>query len=308
MTALSTPPHAYGEPLLDREARSQLTTSLLQQALHAGAEERQELHSRVVVLHLDVAESVAWRYRGRGQDHEDLVQVARLGLVEAVERFDPDRGPFLAFAVPTMLGHVKRHFRDHSWMVRPPRPIQERRQDIVQARDDLTHTLGRPATTAELARHLDLTDEEVREASNVQGCFQAASLDARYGDDGSESGYSHVDVLGEEQAELGNIDTLATISPACLLLDAADRQLLYLRFYLQCTQDEIGARLGISQMQVSRRLRRILTRLRRTIGDLEAPAETGARLSVRQPDAAVATPPAPAPMPPAPLTTETMAA
>src|ERR1700710_757326 len=104
----------------DQRSRSELTTELLVLARTADEADSHQLRSRVVVLHLDVAESVAWRYRGRGQDHQDLVQVARVGLIEAVERFDPDRGPFLAYAVPTMVGHVKRHFRDHGWVVRPP--------------------------------------------------------------------------------------------------------------------------------------------------------------------------------------------
>jgi RNA polymerase sigma-70 factor (sigma-B/F/G subfamily) len=258
---------------LNGEARSRVTTSLLREAALAGDHERRDLHARVIVLHLDVADSVAWRYCGRGQDHQDLVQVARLGLVEAVERFDPERGSFLAFAVPTMVGHVKRHFRDHTWVVRPPRPIQERHHEITRARDDLSRGLCRPPTTTEIAGHLNMAVEDVREAMNIQGCYQPTSLDAGVSESGNNFSPRYADTLGEDQPELANVETLATVSPACLLLPPEDRELLFLRFFVLCSQEEIGAQLGISQMQVSRRLKRILTQLREEIGGLDTPTE-----------------------------------
>jgi RNA polymerase sigma factor (sigma-70 family) len=255
------------------ETRSQVTAALLRQARQCGGGQRLELHARVVVLHLDVADSVAWRYHGRGQDHEDLVQVARLGLVEAVERFDPDRGPFLAFAAPTMVGHIKRYFRDHGWFVRPPRPIQERHLEIARARNDLTYRLGRQPSTVEIGQHLGLDPGDVREAGNVQGCFHPTSLDAGpFGQD-SGSGGGYADLLGSDEPELASIDAVATVGPACRRLPAEDRWILYLRFFLLCSQEEIAAELGMTQMQVSRRLRRILTHLNSSIGGLEAPAE-----------------------------------
>jgi RNA polymerase sigma-70 factor (sigma-B/F/G subfamily) len=279
VVSLSTDPAAKRarDASSSRETRSKVTSALLREARKRGGGQRRELHARVVELHLDVADSVAWRYHGRGQDHEDLVQVARLGLVEAVERFDPDRGPFLAFAAPTMVGHVKRHFRDHGWFVRPPRPIQERHLEVARARNDLTYRLGRQPSTVEIAQHLGLDLGDVRETENMQGCFHPTSLDAGpFGQDsGDGSGYA--DVLGTVEPEMASIDAVATVSPACRLLPAEDRWILYLRFFLLCSQEEIAAELGMTQMQVSRRLRRILMQLKTSIGELDAPVEAADR-------------------------------
>jgi len=253
---------------LDPRTRSELTTDLLLRARAAEDVEAHQLMSRVVVLHLDVAESVAWRYRGRGQDHQDLVQVARVGLIEAVERFDPDRGPFLAYAVPTMVGHVKRHFRDHGWVVRPPRQIQEKQAEIARAKDELTHTLRRPPTAADIAAYLGFSEQEVQEAQDIEGCFHPASLDAAL----AHSANDLNGLLGEKEPQLESIEALATISPACLQLPAAERRLLYLRFFKMCSQEEIAAEFGISQMQVSRWLRRTLAQLKDVIGDMEPTA------------------------------------
>ncbi len=253
---------------LDQRSRSELTTELLLRARATDDAEAHQLMSRVVVLHLDVAESVAWRYRGRGQDHQDLVQVARVGLIEAVERFDPDRGPFLAYAVPTMVGHVKRHFRDHGWVVRPPRQIQEKQAEIARAKDELTHTLRRPPTAADIAAYLGFTEQEVQEAQDIEGCFHPASLDAAL----AHSANDLNGLLGEKEPQLESIEALATISPACLQLPTSERRLLYLRFFKMCSQEEIAAEFGISQMQVSRWLRRTLAQLKEAIGDMDPTA------------------------------------
>ena len=256
-TALTTDSAGTGDggqttrPRTSHENRSQLTTDLLRAAQTVSDAERHELHGRVVMMHLDVAESVAWRYHNR---------------VEAVERFDPDRGPFLAYATPTMVGNVKRYFRDHGWVVRPPRAIQERQAAISRGRDDLTHQLRRLPNTAEIASHLDLTTTDVREAQNIQGCFQPASLDMTVGD--GESDLS--DTLGREEPDLERVEALATVSGACRQLNEDEKRLLYLRFFAMQSQEEIGAEFGISQMQVSRWLRRVLGQLKTTIGDTDA--------------------------------------
>jgi RNA polymerase sigma-70 factor (sigma-B/F/G subfamily) len=269
MSVQSAPPSnvwdCHGQDDLDHKSRSELTSRLLTLARSAGDEERRELRARVVVLHLDVAESVAWRYRSRGQDHQDLVQVARVGLIEAVERFDPDRGPFLAYAVPTMVGHVKRHFRDHGWVVRPPRQIQEKQAEIAQAKDELSHVLKRRATITDIASYLGFSAHEVQEAQDIEGCFHPASLDAAL----AHSANDLNGLLGEREARLDSIEALATVSPACLQLPANERRLLYLRFFKMCSQEEIAAEFGISQMQVSRWLRRTLTQLKEAIGEID---------------------------------------
>ncbi|MET1006130.1 MAG: sigma-70 family RNA polymerase sigma factor [Propionibacteriaceae bacterium] len=262
-----------------------MTTDLLIQVRTASEAEAKELTSRVVMLHLDVAESVAWRYRGRGQDHQDLVQVARVGLIEAVERFDPDRGPFLAYAVPTMVGHVKRYFRDHGWVVRPPRQIQEKQAEIARAKDELTHVLRRKPTVSDIASYCGFTDQEVQEAQDIEGCFHPASLDAAL----AHSANDLNGLLGEKEPQLESIEALATVSPACMQLPESERRLLYLRFFKMCSQEEIAAEFGISQMQVSRWLRRTLAQLKQDIGDMDSlsspidkptPVRRGTKMSV----------------------------
>lgn len=254
-----------GSEDFERKSRSELTTEVLALARDAGPDEARELRDRIVLLHLDVAESVAWRYRSRGQDHQDLVQVARLGLIEAAGRFDPDRGPFLAYAVPTMVGHVKRHFRDHGWVVRPPRQIQEKQAEIARAKDDLTHLLRRRPTSADLAKHLGMTERQVQEAEDIDGCFHPASLDAALAHSANDLNA----MLGEKEPQLESVEALATVSPACGQLPDDDRRLLYLRFFKMCSQEEIAAEFGISQMQVSRWLRRTLGQLKEAIGETE---------------------------------------
>lgn len=191
--------------------------------------------------------------------------MARLGLIEAAERFDPDRGPFLAYAVPTMVGNVKRHFRDHGWVVRPPRQIQEKQADIARAQEELTHLLNRRPTVADVASFLGLTPGEVQEARDIAGCFQPASLDATL----THSDNDLNGLLGEQQPQMDSIEALATISPACRQLPDSDKRLLYLRFFKLCSQEEIAAEFGISQMQVSRWLRRTLAQLKEIIGDID---------------------------------------
>jgi RNA polymerase sigma-70 factor (sigma-B/F/G subfamily) len=249
----------------DQKTRSELTSDLLTRARSTNAAEAKEFRARVVILHLDVAESVAWRYRSRGQDHQDLVQVARLGLIEAAERFDAERGPFLAYAVPTMVGHVKRHFRDHGWVVRPPRQIQEKQAEIARAKDQLTHILRRPPTVHDVAKFLDLSEHDVQEAQDIEGCFHPASLDAAL----AHSANDLNGLLGEKEPQLESIEALATVSPACMQLPEAERRLLYLRFFKMCSQEEIAVEFGISQMQVSRWLRRTLAQLKDAIGEMD---------------------------------------
>ena len=247
------------------ESRAELTVKLLTQAWATDGTERHELRERVVLMHLDVARTVAARYRNRGQDQQDLLQVAHLGLVQAVERFDPARGAFLAYAVPTMVGSIKRYFRDHSWAVRPPRELQEHQAEITAAKDDLTQVLRRSPTVTDLADHLRLGEQQVRAAQRSQACFSATSLDAP----SYEGGASVGDQLGDCDQDLDRLEAALTLRAAFASLPARDRRLLYLRFVQDCSQEEIGLEFAVSQMQVSRWLRRTLGRLREAIGELE---------------------------------------
>ncbi|MCU1537881.1 MAG: polymerase, sigma 28 subunit, Sig subfamily, partial [Humibacillus sp.] len=220
---------------------------------------------KVIVLYLDLCTSMASRYDGRGVEHDDLVQVARLALVKAVDRYVPGQGPsFAAFAVPTISGELKRHFRDRGWMVRPPRRLQELRVQVQASRTQLEQSLGHAPSDADVADALGVTVHTVKEAVAASGSFHPTSLDAGTGDDDSGS-ISYL--LGGEDEELGRVDDRVCIESALSSLDPADRQLLTLRFVNELTQREIGARLGRSQMQVSRSLRRLVAHLRAVLAE-----------------------------------------
>jgi RNA polymerase sigma-B factor len=248
-------------PQLRRERSAQLTADLLA----ADETQAQELRRRLVLLHLDAAESVARHYGGRGQDHQDLVQVARLGLVEASVRYDPSLGSFLGFALPTMMGVIRRHFRDRAWSVKPPRCIQENAAVVARAREDLTHELLRWPTVSELAEYLSLTEDEVRAARQVDGCFQASSLDVPVGQRAESLGES----LSQVESRYDLVETSLTLEPAYRQLSERDRRLVYLRFYSELSQREIADEFGVSQMQISRWLVRVLRSLREYLSEDE---------------------------------------
>jgi RNA polymerase sigma-B factor len=246
-------------PQLRRERSAQLTADLLV----ADETEAKELRRRLVLLHLDAAESVARHYGGRGQDHQDLVQVARLGLVEASVRYDPSLGSFLGFALPTMMGVIRRHFRDRAWSVKPPRCIQENAAVVARAREDLTHELLRWPTISELASYLSLSEDEVRAARQVDGCFQASSLDVPVGQRAESLGES----LSQVESRYDLVETSLTLEPAYRQLSERDRRLVYLRFYSELSQREIADEFGVSQMQISRWLVRVLRSLRQYLSE-----------------------------------------
>jgi len=218
---------------------------------------------RICVLYLDLCATLAGRYAGRGVEQDDLVQVARLALVRAVGRYRQGRGPsFAAYAVPTITGELKRHFRDRAWLVRPPRRLQELRADVTVARERLEQDLGRPVTDTELAQSLASTASEVREAVATGQYFRADPLEHRVRDDDNasvERGIACDDV------DLEGADDRVVIGDAVRHLSSADRDLLHRRFVDDLSQREIGEALGVSQMQVSRSLRRVLQVLRERI-------------------------------------------
>jgi RNA polymerase sigma-B factor len=214
----------------------------------------------VVELHLDVAESLARRYRGRGIDPADLTQVACLALVEAVARFDAARGEFLPFAVVTISGCLKRHFRDHGWVIRPPRRVQELQAQLSECRDTLTQEFGRNPTVHELARQLDQPPARIAEATGIGSCFHPTSLDAPPRGAG-EAETTIGSMIGADDPAVSQIEWIETLRSACAILPPSHRRLLYLRFFEQRNQDEIADELGVNQMQVSRLLRRILAAL-----------------------------------------------
>lgn len=225
----------------------------------APAERRSALRDDLTRLCLPFAARMARRYKGRGEPLEDLEQVARLGLVKAIDRYDPERGSFTAYAVITISGEIKRHFRDKTWGVHVPRRVQDMSLEVSHASMLLTTELSRTPTVAELAAHLDVPESAVREAQESAAGYSPASLNAPVaGDDSGEFG----DMLGGLDGDLESVDDKLTVSRLLLRLPVRERRMLAMRFYGNRTQAEIATELGISQMHVSRLLSRALTWLR----------------------------------------------
>jgi RNA polymerase sigma-B factor len=255
---------APGVSDVSRPERRQRTGELLAEAATTADElRRRRLHDEVVRLNMDVAESIASRFRNRGIAEDDLTQVAYLGLGKAVRRYDPQAPhDFLSFAVPTIRGEVKRFFRDHGWTVRPPRRIQELQARIVSVDAALSQELGRKPRPREIAEALGEETEHVAAAMAANGCFTPVSLDAPVGD---EQAASVGDLLQCEDEGPRAVDARVILAPAVRDLPERDRRILYLRFFEGRTQREIGDELGVTQMQVSRLLTRILGDLRTSL-------------------------------------------
>jgi len=245
----------------ETDDRQETTARLLQQAHETtDDQERKRLQDEVVVLNMRVADAIAGRYRGKGVSNEDLNQVAYMGLCKAVQGFDPSfERDFLSYAVPTVKGEIKRYFRDHGWTVRPPRRIQELQAQVSSALAELTHDLGRSPRPTEVAQFLEVPIEAVIEALAADGCFTPTSLDAPVGEDG---GSTIGDFLSHEDADMSAAEARVLLAPAVQALCERDQRVLYLRFFKQCTQEQIAQDIGVTQMQVSRILQRILKELR----------------------------------------------
>lgn len=252
--------HAVPAPLT-RDERSRRTAELYCSASQALDDTRRaDLLDEVVVINLRVAHAVAHRFAGRGVDVEDLEQVACEGLVKAAARFDPALGKdFLAFAVPTVRGELQRHFRDLGWVVRPTRRVQETRWAVARAEADLTQRLGHTPTSTEVMAELDLTHEEYAEAGSAHGCFAPTSLDRPTTPD--EAANSIGDLIPDEERALPALEARVALAPVVRLLSERDRRILFLRYFEDLGQKEIGEEIGVTQTQVSRILDRILTGL-----------------------------------------------
>jgi RNA polymerase sigma-B factor len=253
-------------PSAHQSERAQETLRLLKAAARESSEEeRRRLYGEAVVLNMEVAESVARRYAHRGEPLADLVQVACVGLTKAARGFDPERGhDFLSYAVPSMSGEIKRYFRDHGWTIRPPRRIQEVRQQISGAVAELSQDLGRSPRPSELAKHLGVDVGDIEEALATEDAYAPASLDDRGPD---SDGMPLVESLSYEDLDLRRMEVIATLGPAVQKLGARERHILFLRFFHGWKQREIADKLGVSQMQVSRLLSRTLATLRAEIVD-----------------------------------------
>ena len=218
------------------------------------------LRNELVEEHMRLAEFLARRFAHRGEAADDLRQVALVGLLKAVERFEPDRGlQFSSFATPTITGELKRYFRDRGWAVRVPRRIQELHLELDRTVNELSQELGRPPTPAEIAQRAGVLEEDVLESMEAGSLYRLASIDAGRSDD--ESSPSPAQRLGEIDAELTAVDDRVAVSEMLAVLPEREQKIVYLRFFEGMTQSEIAEEIGISQMHVSRLLVRSLETL-----------------------------------------------
>jgi RNA polymerase sigma-B factor len=226
----------------------------------------QTLRDELVRRHLPLVHFLVRRFRGRGEPLDDLVQVATIGLIKAVDRFDPERGiEFSTYATPTVVGEVKRHFRDRGWAIRVPRRLQENMLTVTHASAELFAQLSRSPTVAELAARTQLTEEDVLEAIESSHAYTTVSLDAELDEVATVSPQPAADA----QAALECVENRASLRPLLGQLDPRERQIILLRFFANMTQSEIAAEVGVSQMHVSRLLGRTLARLREGLGSGE---------------------------------------
>jgi RNA polymerase sigma-B factor len=230
--------------------------------LPAGSPDRSRARDRLIELYLPLARYLAQRFRNRSEPLDDLIQVANLGLVKSVDGYDSTRGTaFISYAIPMITGELKRHFRDKCWDIRVPRRLQEIRLQIRGVTEELTHSLGRSPTVADLAARLDATEEQIIEGLESDQAYRALSLDAP-----ARAGEGSVTALGEllggHDPQLEQAEAREALRPLLARLPAREQKIIALRFFGSLTQSQIAAELGMSQMHVSRLLAAALTRLR----------------------------------------------
>ena len=223
---------------------------------------KSRMRDELVEMHLPLVEYLARRFRNRGEPLDDLVQVATIGLIKSVDRFDTERGvEFSTYATPTIVGEIKRHFRDKGWAIRVPRRLQELKLALTKATAELAQEQGRSPTVGELAKRLGMSEEEVLEGLESANAYAAVSLDAPEGSDESRSAVA--DTLGEYDEALDRVEYREALKPLLDQLPVREKKILMLRFFGNMTQSQIAVQLGISQMHVSRLLARTLAQLRK---------------------------------------------
>lgn len=231
--------------------------------LEEGTHEYQYARNTLIEMNMSLVRYAAGRFRHRADEMEDIVQVGMIGLIKAIDRFELSREvEFTTFAVPYIVGEIKRFFRDTSWAVHVPRRLQEARVELAKATEELSTRLGRMPTVKELAELMSLTEEEVVEARLASNGYNSSSLDAALGGDDDDSEASLADFIGHEDPAMALVDDFHSLAPLIADLDERDRTIIHLRFVEELTQAQIGERLGCSQMHVSRLLARTMKRLR----------------------------------------------
>ncbi|MCP3424271.1 sigma-70 family RNA polymerase sigma factor [Nocardioides pinisoli] len=269
MTTLAMPPHPPHDASpaqAERDERARRTASIVDELQRATSDAaRRELVDELIATNVAVARSLAARYRNRGIDVDDLEQVALVGLVKAARRFDPFAGhDFMSYAVPTVRGELRRHFRDSGWMIRVPRSVQQLQSRIRASQHELEALLGRSPRPSEIAVHLGADPDDVVEALAADGCFRPASIDSSAGD---QHGGTIADVLGGEDRGFASLEARLVLDSAVGRLTERDRQILRWRFVEELTQREIAGLVGLTQAQVSRTITRLLARLRTDLSE-----------------------------------------
>jgi RNA polymerase sigma-B factor len=230
---------------------------------HTGETELERLRNELVVAHLNLVRYLAVKFANRGEALDDLIQVGTVGLLKAIDRFDLERGvEFTTYATPTIVGEIKRYFRDKGWAVKVPRRLQELNLAVNRALEKLTVKLGHSPTVTELAQHLGASEEDVLEAQELGQAYNLLSLDTELNGDGDKKSQTLADYVGQNDAALDLLEDRANLERAFEVLSGRERVILYLRFYESVSQTEIAKRLNVSQMHVSRLQQKALEKLR----------------------------------------------
>ncbi|MER6209999.1 RNA polymerase sigma factor SigF [Streptomyces sp. NPDC001642] len=247
----------------DARALSKLFLDRLQE-LEEGTREHQYARNTLIEMNLSLVSFAARRFRNRGSgDMEDVIQVGTIGLIKAIDRFDLSREvEFTSFAIPYILGEIKRFFRDTTWAVHVPRRLQELRVDLAKSKETLATELGRTPTVRELAAHLELSEDEIIEGLVAANGYVAGSIDTPSGDDEADSAPKYADTMGDDDPAMELFEDLHTLAPLLQQLDPRERTIIEMRFGQELTQAEIGRELNLSQMHISRLLNRTLAKLK----------------------------------------------
>jgi len=225
-----------------------------------------EVRERLILAHMNLVRYLARKFANRGEPLDDLIQVGTIGLINAIDRFDPSRGTrFATYATPTIVGEIRRYFRDRGWAVKVPRRLQELSLAATKATDELTQEMDRAPTIKEIASRLEVSEDEALEAVELGDLYQLPSLDAALGGDSDDSQSALADYVGEVDAEIERFDRRARLTQAMDSLPPRERQIIELRFFANLSQTEVARRMKISQMHVSRLQHRALQKLRELV-------------------------------------------
>ena len=279
-SAAALPPKGDGGRGADPDGRGRADSDKLDQYLLRRYHLHGDLRARdqLITMYMPLVRSLARRYASRGEHFDDLVQVGAIGLIKAIDRFDLARGVELTtYATPNIVGEIKRYFRDKGWSVRVPRGLQELNIRVNKVIDELTARLQRSPTIAEIAAAASSTPEEVLEALESSQAYNSISLQASPTNDPGDDEATLVDYLGGDEDAYDTMEDRTVLAPGFAKLDSRERYILHLRFFEGLTQSQIASRVGISQMHVSRLIRRSLEKLRDEIGELDAPPVSQSR-------------------------------